>query len=209
MGQLLFKSFKVIELAYPSCHCRTDWRSNEPRPVSWLSVLPNNYECFIDTAVITVWKDQNFRFFRNKSCNSKSPSVGIGCAESKWPQRKSKSFLEFGSDKLGISCWHHCCQATFLMDSLLDGFDCWFRGMSRHSTSVSEGEVNVLMSINVEKFVSMGFFEIEREPTSPFVHPSHGNLSEEVFSWLVGGLWFGVGLFVGISLGVNERLKFC
>lgn len=68
------------------------------------------------------------------------------------------------------------------MNSLLDGFDGWFWRVSRHGTSVSKGEVNVLMSIDVKEFVSMGFLKVERKSTSPFVHPGHGDFSEEVFS---------------------------
>lgn len=68
-----------------------------------------------------------------------------------------------------------------MIDSLLNGFDGGLRRVSRHGAGISEGEINVLMVVDIEEFVSMGFLKVKRESTSPFVHPGHGDLTEEIF----------------------------
>ncbi len=68
-----------------------------------------------------------------------------------------------------------------MIDSLLDGFDGGLRRVSRHGAGISEGEINVLMVVYIEEFVSMGFLKVKRESTSPFVHPGHGDFTEKIF----------------------------
>ncbi len=68
-----------------------------------------------------------------------------------------------------------------MVDSLLNGFDGGLRRVSRHCAGISEGEINVLMVVDIEQFVSMSFLKVKRESTSPFVHPGHGDFTEKIF----------------------------
>jgi hypothetical protein len=51
-----------------------------------------------------------------------------------------------------------------------------------HGASVTEAEVDVTMTVNVEKMCALYFANERRKGTSPFRHPVHGHTAQQRFA---------------------------
>src|SRR5690606_6898971 len=120
------------------------------------------------------------------------------------PDVHAESAGEFGADPFGVFGGEHGGEAALVADAALDGVDNFGVGVAGHGAGVAEGEVEVLMAVDVPDTVAVGAVEVEGESAGFVVHPGHGYAAEEVVGTLVGGLGFGVRGGEALSFALVE-----
>ena len=57
-------------------------------------------------------------------------------------------------------------------------------GVAGHRAGITEGEVNVFVSVDIPNSISDCTIKINREPARFFIHPRHRNFAKKVISIL-------------------------
>ena len=117
------------------------------------------------------------------------------------PNRRLRS----APDPLGVRRREHRRQPALVPHPADDGVDGGAWAVAGHGAGVAEGEVDVLVSVDVHEPVAVRPVQVEREATAPLVHPGHGDPAEEVSGLLEQGAGRRVRLRVRGALPLDER----
>ena len=164
-----------------------------------------HHEGLVDGTVVAVGEREDARAAGDETSEAQRPPIRVRGGESEGPQRQSETAREVGTHPLGILARHHRGDAAEFTDATLDRRHRRGRGVPRHRPGVSQGEVDVLVAVDVGDPIPTRRLQIEGVATGPLVHPGHGDAAEEVVGGLVGAARSRGALAVHVAFARDQR----
>ena len=204
VSQLLLQALDVVELGHPAGHRHIDRRTDVARPAGALAIFADDDERLVDRPVVAVAVDEDLRSPGEGSHQPDRPTVGVGRGEREAPDVHPEPARQLGAHPFGILGGEHRRQPAEVIDSPSNGGNDRLGGVPRHRAGVTQGEVDVVVPVDVPHPAPAAAFEVEGEAARFLVHPGHRHPPEEVVSPAVCRRGARMGGGEAVLLGRHE-----
>ena len=168
----------VVELHHPGGEGGVHLRPQVGIPPAGGAGLVGGHEGLVDAAVIAPVEDQDLGAAGEMPGDAEREAVCVGGRERELPERESEAPGELRRHPDGVLRGQHGGDASGCLP--LDRFGHEGSGVTGHGPRVAEGEVDVLVAVDVGEARAIGARAEDGERPRPARHPGHGHSRQQM-----------------------------